>query len=80
MTTRSRTALRTLASTAVLATAALLAACGDGDREGGQCEPCRGSQPRCDSGLTCKAATVNVTGQTVELCFAANQTRCDGFF
>lgn len=75
-----RTAFGLVASGVACTAITLLASCGDGDREGGQCEPCRGSTPRCDSGLTCRAATINVTGQTTELCFAANQTRCEGIF
>jgi hypothetical protein len=60
---------------ACIALVAVLAACGDGDREGGSCERCRDAQPRCDSGLTCKGFSNSITA--AELCAAPSQTTCE---
>jgi hypothetical protein len=73
--TRIRAALRWGAlPAAALLTGALLAACGDGDREGGQCEPCRGETPRCDSGLSCQTFSSGATITT--RCASSGTTTC----
>lgn len=39
---------------AAVALVPLLVSCqGEGDGEGGECEPCRSSSPQCDSGMSC---------------------------
>lgn len=67
-----------LATLAAVVAAALigLQAC-SGDNEGGQCESCRGSSPRCDGGLSCNTFTGS-TGSR-DLCASPGTTTCPAF-
>ena len=61
---------------ASLAFMAVLGGCGsdNGDGEGGQCEPCRSGNNRCDSGLTC--STFIGGGKSAELCSTPSPSEC----
>ena len=55
----------------------ILSACGsdEGDGEGGQCQPCRGAAPQCDSGKVCSTFRSNF-GDTRNLCVSPGTTEC----
>ncbi len=53
--------------------ALVVSACSS-EPEGGQCQPCQDSTPRCDSGLTCRGFYNSQTIQ--ELCATPATTQC----
>lgn len=72
---RSRTAGRLLTLLALPAIV-MLSSCKDvGDGEGSECEPCRSSTPRCDSGLYC-AKFDGPFGKDHERCAAPSTKSC----
>jgi hypothetical protein len=70
-----RLAVAVLAVTLALPAAVTLASCGggDGDGEGGQCQPCRSTQPQCDAGMSCKTFQGNFL---YALCASPGTTSC----
>ena len=54
----------------------LLVSCqGDGDGEGGECEPCRSSSPQCDNGMSC-ATFDGAFGKDFQRCAAPSTKSC----
>jgi hypothetical protein len=53
----------------------LLASCGSGggDNEGGDCQVCRSTEPKCDEGLTCSRFEGNFS---YALCAKPNTNKC----
>lgn len=60
----------------VMAACTAMAACkGEvGDGEGGECQPCFNTTPRCDAGLTC--SQFRGGGKTMDLCAKPSTNSC----